>query len=153
MRTFLQSILLFAASLSGCLMPATAHASTYEALAVDVPFKFTIGERTFRPGHYQFVLMSDSVVALRDSKAHTVASLMTRTLKTDGPVAISKLVFSKGKKHSQLTRIWVANRSEVLEVMGEQVAMRPAPTPAPSSTLRLDVESLFDRNYEPRFKQ
>src|SRR5580704_752781 len=48
MKRFLQ-LALIAASLTAMLPPATAHARTYDVMNADVPFAFSIGERTFRP--------------------------------------------------------------------------------------------------------
>jgi hypothetical protein len=149
MKRLLQLSLL-AASLGAILAPALAHARTYDVMHANVPFKFNIGDRTFRPGHYQLIFVGPGLIALRDSHEHVIASLVTRSTGTDGPSPVSKLVFSRQTKHPQLAQIWIENRSQVLEVLGEEVAMRPIP-PLPAA-LPPEINSLFERRTEPRLK-
>src|SRR5262249_32482933 len=73
MKRILQLSLL-AASLGALLAPALAHARTYEVMHANVPFKFNIGDRTFRPGHYQLIFVGPGLIALRDSHGHVIAS-------------------------------------------------------------------------------
>jgi len=143
---FLRHIALFVATLAA-LIPATAQARTYEVLTVDVPFKFNIASRTFQAGQYQFVLAGPGLLALRDSNGHFVASIVTRSVDTGTPAPASKLVFDNRKKNSQLTRIVLENRSEALEIMGEQLAIQQAPFPATVVSPELimpSVEQTFD---------
>jgi hypothetical protein len=150
MKSLLHSTLL-AALAAALLLPASAQVRTYNVLTADVPFKFNIGDRTFRPGHYQFIFVGTGLLALRDAKAHTVASLITRPIETGGPSPTTKLVFDTRKKNARLSRIWVENRSQVLEVLGEQLAMPSSPpltTPLPAEGF-----SFSNRSDVPRLKQ
>jgi hypothetical protein len=147
---FLLHATLLAALLAACQQSAMAQARTYDALGVDVPFKFNIGNRTFRPGHYQFVLVGPGLVALRDAKAHTIASLITRSIEIGWPAPETKLVFETKKKQTQLARICIQFRLQVLEVLGEQVAMRQSsPLPAAEPA---EVGLLLNRRAEPGLK-
>ena len=126
------------------LLPAAAHGHTYQVIAADVPFKFTAGERTFRPGHYEFILVGPGLMAMRDHRQHVVASLVTRSSDTAQPLS-TRLVFDRSKKKARLKMIYVENRGQVLEVIGDQLAVRstspPAPplaVEAPSSSQRTD---------------
>jgi hypothetical protein len=127
---FLRHIALFVATLAALMFPAAAQARTYEVLTVDVPFKFNIASRTFQPGQYQFIVAGPGVLALRDGNGHVIASLITRSVETGTPSTTSKLVFDHHKKNAQLIRLCLENRSQVLEIMGEQYAMRSEPFPA-----------------------
>lgn len=138
---------LLATSLAALLATA-AHARTYDAVNADVPFKFTIGKRTFRPGHYQIVVVGNGLLALRDERLHVVASLITRTVETKGPSPASKLVFHIEKKRPRLTRILLENRTQALEVLGEELAM-PRPNPVPAEAPRWTVDSMFERSVAP----
>ena len=135
---------LVAGSMAALLPPAMAHARTYEVIAADVPFKFTIGDQTFGPGHYQFIVVGPSLMTLRDSRKHVIASIVTRARDHGGPLPVSKLVFSNEKKRSRLSEIWMQNHSQVLEVLGEELAMRPAPAQPAANPVGLN--SLFDLN-------
>jgi hypothetical protein len=145
-RLFLSA--LFAISLT-TLLATAAQARTYEAFTVDVPFKFHVGNRTFRPGHYQFIFAGPGLLAVRDAKANVIATLVTRSIETGKPSPDSKVVF---RKHDQLAQIWIGNRTQVVEILGEELAIRQ-PAPPPVSVLPKDVDSLFDRRSAPGFKQ
>ncbi len=149
MKFLLHSTLL-AVLVTACLQPAMAQARTYDALGVDLPFKFNIGSRTFHPGHYQFVFVGPGLVALRDDKAHTIASLITRSIEIGWPSPETKLVFETRKKQTQLARICIQYRLQVLEIMGEQVAMRQT-SPPPAADPQ-DVSALLDRRSAPGLK-
>lgn len=148
-RLFLSAV--FATSLTALLVTA-AQARTYDVLTADVPFKFNIGNRTFRPGHYQFIFVGNGLLALRDSHAHVIASLVTRPIQAGAPVPATKLVFTTHEKHAQLSEICIENRSQILEVLGEQLAVQQSPPPL-SPSLPAEAFSLFGRRDGMRLRQ
>jgi len=121
------SLLLVLAS----LLPAEEQARLYQAIGADVPFKFTVGERSFAPGHYDFILVGAGLIAVRDHHRHLVASLVTRSSEEAKPSQRTRLVFDRSKKKARLEKIYVESRAEVLEVVGEQLALRSTPAPEP----------------------
>ena len=150
MKALLCSLLL-AASLMG-LLPATATAAapqarTYEALDFDVPFKFDIGNRTFHPGHYQFLFVGNGLTVLRDAKMRAVASLITRPIEIGYPAPESKIVFETKKNRSHLSRICLQFRLQQMEVVGEQVAMRPELPVWPPSLSPFEVNALMQHRF------
>jgi hypothetical protein len=148
-RLFLAGLL--AVSLGALLPPAVAHATTVKVLTSDVPFDFQVGDRTFKPGHYQFVVLSPGRLAMRDARGHYVATITTRDRDMRAPVIKTKLVFDTRKKRAQLVEIWIEENSEIMDVVGEEIAVRPA-TIAPPPAL-VDLNSFFERRSEPRLKQ
>jgi hypothetical protein len=150
MKSLLRSSL-FTALAALLLLPAAAQVRTYDVLTADVPFKFNIGNRTFHPGHYQFVLVGANLLALRDAKLHTVASIITRSVETSGPAPNTKLVFDTRKKNARLAKICLESRSQVLEVLGEQLAM-PSSLPL-TPPLPAEGFSFSNRSDVPRLKQ
>jgi hypothetical protein len=138
---------LVAASLLALLQPAAAEGRTYEVLSADVPFKFAVGDRTFGPGHYQFIFAATNLVVLRDARQHVVASFVTKWVDTSTPMTETKLVFDTPEnKRARLTQIRIQSRSQALEFVGEELAMRSLQPPisAPvdaffSFTLRNDT--------------
>jgi hypothetical protein len=150
MKFLLHSTLLTALVVAP-LLPLSAQARTYETLTAQVPFKFNVGDRTFRPGQYQFILVGQGLLAIRDAKAHIIASLITRPVETSGPSASTRLVFDMKKHHARLAQISLENRSQVLEVLGEQRAMSSSPPQAPS--LPTGSFSFSNRSDVPRLKQ
>jgi hypothetical protein len=153
---FLRHIALFVATLAALMFPAAAQARTYEVFTVDVPFKFNIASRTFQPGQYQFVLTGPGLLALRDGNGRFIASLITRSVKTGAPSTTSKLVFDHHKKNAQLIRLCLENRSQALEIMGEQFAMRSEPFPATiviPGAITPSIETLFEGHLSKGLKQ
>jgi hypothetical protein len=126
MKRFLRSSLLMV-WLAASLSPALAQNHTREVLTVDVPFKFNVKNRVFPRGSYQFVFAGNGLIVVRDAKAHAVASLMARAVETQNASPSSKLVFRHDKKREQLSQIWIENRTQFLEILGEEVAIRPSP--------------------------
>jgi hypothetical protein len=59
-------------------------------------------------------------------------------------------VFDTRKKRPQLVEIWVEENSQVMDVVGEEIAVRPTTVGLP--TPMLDVNSLFERRAEPGLK-
>lgn len=130
---------------AGCLMPlpaAAADARTYDALMADVPFKFHIGQRIFRPGHYQFIFVGNGLLAMRDAHHHVVASLVTRSIDRGAPAGESKLVFTTHNKDIRLAEIRMQDKSQVLEILGEQLAIPAAAPPQPINTFVLSSDKL-----------
>jgi hypothetical protein len=126
------------------LLAAAAQARMVDVFHADVPFKFKVGDRTFRPGRYDLIFVGPGLIAMRDSHAHVVASLTVRPRETGSPAPASKLVFANQKKDRRLTQIWTENRSQVLDVLGEEMVMRPAPS-FPADEPPLGGNSLFER--------
>ncbi|HWY68538.1 MAG TPA: hypothetical protein VNX88_07720 [Terriglobales bacterium] len=137
MKRFLQSTFL-AASLAASWWPAAAQVRRpYVAIKVDVPFKFKVGNRSFRPGSYEFLSVGTNLMALRDARARIVASLVTRSVETGVIAPSTRLVFHPEKKQLYLAQIKIQDLSQVLEIRGEELAIPPSPPPvlAPAEVL------------------
>src|SRR5262249_34685153 len=146
-RTLRSTVL--AVSFAALLSPVMAHARNYEVINADVPFKFNVGKRSFRPGHYQLILVGPGLATLRDSHSNVIASLITRSRETDSPAPATKLIFNKDKKHSQLAEIRMADRSQVIDILGEELAIAQTSLPHPAPP-RWEIESVLDQLSAPR---
>jgi hypothetical protein len=146
---------LVAASLASSfaiLLPTVADAKSYRVLSSYVPFNFQVGDRTIKPGRYDFIMAGPGIVAMRDEHEHFVASITTRS-RTNGGVTISpKLVFNTHTKTAQLIQIWAARGEPCMDVVGEETAVRPAQSAAPVNTFQPGLEFLLDRPSAPGFK-
>jgi hypothetical protein len=112
------------------------HERTYPAFTVDVPFKFTVGQRIFEAGNYQFILLGPGLLAVGDlNKKRMVATLLTRQMQTPETPSATKLVFTNDRKYARLTSILLDHHTQSLEVLGEEVAMRQSPSTAPPRSL------------------
>jgi len=105
--------------------PAAAEPHTYQVITANVPFQFFVGDRGFHPGQYEFIMVGNGLLAIRDAKKHFIASLVTRSSEADGPVS-NKLVFTHRKKRAYLTQIFLEDSTQVMEVQGEQLVIAPA---------------------------
>lgn len=122
----------FAAILiTALLSPVAAQERTYKSVNVDVPFKFKFNEksRSFRPGSYKFLFVGTNLMALRDAKAHVVASLLTRDVKIGSASPATKLIFEHKKKSFYLARILIQDESRAIDILGEELAI-PSSSPA-----------------------
>lgn len=150
MRRFLH-LALIATSL-GALLPTLAQARLYDVVTSNVPFRFQIGERTFDPGEYEFIVAAPGVVAMRDSHKHIVANIATRPKTTGGLAKTPKLVFNTHTKTAQLIQIWVNQDQPGMDVVGEEKPVgtaRPAP---PVNTFQPGLEFLMQRPSAPGLK-
>jgi hypothetical protein len=147
MRRFLHMALI--ASSLAALLPTLAQARLYDVVSSDVPFKFQIGDRTFQPGTYDFIVASPGVVAMRDSRKHIVANIATRP-RTGGLASTPKLVFNTHTKTAQLIQIWITKNQPGMDVVGEEKAARPAQPPV--KTFQPGFDFLLDRPSAPGFR-
>jgi hypothetical protein len=133
-------------------LPTVAEAKSYQVLSSYVPFNFQIGDRTFKPGRYDFIMAGPGIVAMRDEHEHFVASITTKS-RTTGGVAISpKLVFNTHTKIAQLIQIWAAKGEPGMDVVGEETAVRPAQSTVPVNALQPGFEFLMGRPSAPGLK-
>jgi hypothetical protein len=139
---------LMAASLASLLASAAQAGTTEETLAADVPFAFNIGNRTFTPGHYQFVFTGDGVLVLRDAHAHALAAIATRPIETGAPAAASKLVFHGQNKQPYLAQIWIEKHARGLEVLGQNPSSQRSSTNSALPPYR----GMFDSPAAPALK-
>jgi len=154
MRRFLH-LALVAASLAtsfAVLLPTVAEARSYQVLTSDVPFKFQVGDRTFQPGTYEFIVAAPGVVAMRDSHDRVVATINTRPKTTGGPATATKLVFNTHSKTAQLIQIWAAKGEPGMDVVGEERAARPVQSTVPVNALQPGFEFLMQRPATPGLK-
>ncbi|OAI57247.1 hypothetical protein AYO50_01820 [Acidobacteria bacterium SCGC AG-212-P17] len=150
MRRFLH-LALIATSL-GALLPTLAQARLYDVVSSNVPFTFQIGERTFKPGHYDFILAAPGVVAMRDSHSRVVANIATRP-RTPGALATAtKLVFNTHSKTAQLIQIWATVGEPGMDVVGEEKTVRTVQPASPVNTWAPGFDFLMQRPASPGLK-
>jgi hypothetical protein len=144
--------IMFAAALAVLLFSPAAHARTYDVFTADVPFRFNVGDRTFRPGHYEFIFVGPGLVAVRDGQKEVIGSFVTRAITAKAPAPSSKLVFVNDKKHQQLSQIWLENHTEGVQILREELAVRSNP-PKPAVIAPDAMLFLTGRQEGPRMKQ
>ena len=65
--------------------------STPLVIKVNIPFEFSIGDRTFPPGDYSLVQPLQHLLALRDARGQTIASVFTSGIESSSAPAISSV--------------------------------------------------------------
>jgi len=150
MKVVMQTALA-AISFVALLSPAVAQEKTYKSVNVDVPFKFKLNEksRSFRPGSYKFLFVGTNLMALKDAKAHIVASLLTRDVKIGSSSPATKLIFEHKKKNFCLARILIQDESRAIDILGEELAI---PSSSPPALLPPEGLSFNDRITGPRLR-
>jgi hypothetical protein len=151
MRRFLHMALI-AGSLAA-LLPTLAHARLYDVVSSEVPFDFQIGERTFKPGRYDFIMASPGVVAMRDSRKRIVANIATRPRTAGGLANKPKLVFNTHTKTAQLIQIWVNKDQPGMDVVGEEKTVQTVQPAAPVNTWTPGFDFLMLRPASPGLKR
>jgi hypothetical protein len=88
-------------------LATTAQAqSTPLVIKVNIPFEFSIGDRSFPPGDYSLVQPMQHLLALRDARGQTIASAFTSGIESSAAPAISKLKFSSVAGQNVLSEVW-----------------------------------------------
>jgi hypothetical protein len=92
---------------------------------VDIPFEFTAGKTTLKPGVYTIKRLSASFLTLRrnDDKA-TVILNVPITLTSTNPNAVQRLVFNKYGEQYALAQIWLTTDTG-RELSVERKASKP----------------------------
>ena len=150
MRRFLHLALL--ATSLGAFLPTLAQARLHDVVSSDVPFTFQIGERTFDPGHYDFIVDTPGVVIMRNSRQHILVSIATRPRTTGGLAARTKLVFNTHTKTAQLIQIWASKGQPGMDVLGEKEAVQTVQPASPVNTWAPGFDFLMEGPVTPGLK-
>ena len=83
-----------------------AYAQTPAVIKVNIPFEFSLGDRSFPPGDYSLVQPLQHLLVLRDARRQTIASTFTTGIESSTAPAISKLKFRSVGGQYVLTEVW-----------------------------------------------
>ena len=89
------------------LAVAGVQAQAPSKVEVDIPFEFSVGKATLKPGVYTIKRLSGNSLMLRrgDGKAMILDAPLTLT--SSDPNAVERLVFSKSGEQYSLSQIWL----------------------------------------------
>ena len=87
---------------------ASVEAQTASRVEVQIPFEFTVGKTTLKPGVYTIKRMTGNLIALRnvDDKSSAILNAPVN-LSSINPEATERLVFNKEGDHYSLAQIWL----------------------------------------------
>ena len=102
------------------------HAQAPSKVEVDIPFEFSAGKVTLKPGVYTIKRLSGNNLMLRRSDGKSAVILNAPlSLTSNDPQSVERLVFNKYGEHYSLAEIWLtADTGRQLFV--ERKASRPA---------------------------
>jgi len=118
----------------------TAYAQTPAVIKVNIPFEFSLGNRTFPPGDYSLVQPLQHFLVLRDARGQTVASTFTTGLESSAAQATSKLRFYFVGGENVLTEVWQQDDRAGLKLYPTNTNNRSRLAKHPSSETRQTAE-------------
>jgi hypothetical protein len=115
------------ALLAALLLPAKAQTHTYQAFKAQVPFEFRVGNHTLKAGTYELLIVGPGLIVVRDAKGRVVTRVLTRSIHRNESEAPPRMIFENQKGKTWLSAVWMTNNAWGLEILGEEIAMRPNP--------------------------
>jgi hypothetical protein len=90
------------------LAVAGVHAQTPSKVEVNIPFEFSAGKATLKPGVYSIRRMSGNLLELRNTENQAAVILNApTTLSSTDPKAVERLVFKKYGAQYLLSQVWL----------------------------------------------
>src|ERR1041384_6462829 len=74
---------------------------------VDIPFEFSVGKATLKPGVYTIKRLSGNYLMLRRGDGKGMILNARLTLTSSDPTSVERLVFSKSGEQYSLSQIWL----------------------------------------------
>ena len=105
MKNFTRAFALFAVFFG--LAVAGVQAQAPSKVEVDIPFEFSVGKATLKPGVYTIKRLSGNSLMLRRSDGKAMILDAPLTLTSSDPNAVERLVFSKSGEQYSLSQIWL----------------------------------------------
>jgi hypothetical protein len=90
------------------LTVASVHAQAPSRVEVNIPFEFSAGKATLKPGVYSIRRMSGNLLSLRNTEDQsTVVLNAPLTISSSDPKAVERLVFNKYEDGYVLSQVWL----------------------------------------------
>jgi hypothetical protein len=87
---------------------ASVQAQTASRVEVNIPFEFSAGQESLKPGVYAIKRMTGNLVVLQNVADRSAAILNAPiTLSSTDPEAVERLVFNKHEDRYSLAQIWL----------------------------------------------
>lgn len=92
-------------------MAGTAKAETGPTTKVNIPFEFSVGDRTYAAGEYSLTEYRPNLIAMYDARGRHVGIALTYARLNFKPSADSKVRFELVDGHYALEEVWIAGES------------------------------------------
>ena len=90
------------------LAVASVQAQAPSRVEVNIPFEFSAGKTTLKPGVYSIKRMSGNLLSLRNSEDKSTVILNAPvTINSNDPEAVERIVFNKDGARYLLSQIWL----------------------------------------------
>lgn len=89
------------------LAVAGVQAQAPSKVEVEIPFEFSVGKTTLKPGVYTIKRLSGHYLTMRRSDGKSVILNAPLTLTSSDPQSVERLVFNKYGEHYSLSQIWL----------------------------------------------
>lgn len=97
--------------------------SPERTIKANIPFEFSVGNRSFPAGRYSLVRVHPFLLELRDPDGRVLANVLTQSVQSQTAPAQPRLLFDNDGGEHALTQVWQENES-----IGQQL------TPSKSAT-------------------
>ena len=91
-------------------------------MVVDIPFEFTVGNKTFAAGEYKIVRVAPDHLDIRDLRGQVLTSVLTHTVVSLQGSPSSRLAFSTENGGHELRQVWIAG-----DMAGNELSRTKAP--------------------------
>ena len=90
------------------LAVVSAQGQAPSRVEVNIPFEFSAGKATLKPGIYSIKRMSGNLLSLRNSEDKSTVILNAPvTINSNDPEAVERIVFNKDGARYLLSQIWL----------------------------------------------
>jgi hypothetical protein len=93
------------------VMAGTASAATSTIVKVNIPFEFSVGDRTFPAGDYSLVKFQPNLIALYNSRGHNVDIALAYVQSNLEPPTDTTVKFQVVGGRHMLAEVWTAGES------------------------------------------
>ena len=102
-----------------------AHAQSPErTIKANIPFEFSVGNRSFPAGRYSLVRVQPFLLELRDPEGRVLANVLTQSVQSQTAPAEPKLLFDNEGGGHALTQVWQENESIGQQLRPSKLATR-----------------------------
>jgi hypothetical protein len=89
----------------------TASAETGTPMKVNIPFEFSVGDRTFPAGEYSLTKFRPDIIAFYDARGHNVGIALAHAQTNFEPPTDTKVKFEVVGGRHMLSEVWTAGES------------------------------------------
>ena len=129
MKRYITTVLTLLVITVGCAV-GTAAAATGTIAKANIPFEFSVGNRTYPAGNYSLAQPSQNLIALYDENGRNVGLVIAPVETTFQPPTDSKLKFELVNGRHVLTEVWTAGETtgSVFMVKGSKSLAQELPS-------------------------